>query len=209
MISNKIKILYIFLVVSLLFSCSESQDQSETINIEELIPQSERDYEYVEEEDTVKLLKSIHPSVKKLANSLNFQWVEKENGSHFPNRFSFQSHDDYILVKEEDTIHYSHWYYEDSLRTTSALFNWMDCFGDKCQSLRFNEDLTLKSPKYFGLWATDTALIFIYSDQKFNVNNWNKALEDIYFPSDNPNYHFYQLHRKIIWWQEEEANSND
>jgi hypothetical protein len=192
-----------FILIFFVSACSKGENNSETVELEEIIPQSEREYDYTVEEDSIVPQKPIHPAVIKLVEMLQSKSVDKENGNHFPNRFSFESHEDYIIVKNMDTIHYSHWYYEDSLRTTSALFNWMDCFGTDCQSLRFSEELTLQSPRNFSLWATDTALIFIQADERFSIQEWSNAIEQVYFPGKEPNYHFFQQGRKINWWKKE------
>lgn len=196
---------YCSLVLLLIsFSCSNEKQEIETVDFEDFLPKSERDYDYDKEEESVEVEIEINPTIKMIGELLNVDFVQPEKGRHFPNRFSYRAHEDFFFVSKDDTIHYSHWYYEDSLRTTSTLFNWMDCFGKECQSLRFKEEISVKSPKYFGLWATDTALIFVYSDNRFNIKTWNNTMEKVYFLNTSPNYHFYQMGREIIWWEDEE-----
>lgn len=204
-INSVLKITFSLLILGLT-ACSSKEREVETIEFEDFLPKSERDYNYEEVEEEEEEQQELHPIASIIKEMMGFELVQPEKGRHFPNRFSYKSHEDFLFVSATDTFHYSHWYYEDSLRTTSALFNWMDCFGKSCQSLRFDEDLTVKSPAYFSLWATDTALVFIHSDKRFNINQWKNAMEKVYFPEELPNYHFYQLRRNIVWWKEESGS---
>ncbi len=196
--------LFVFAGLFLLLACGNQEQERETVDFEDFLPKSERDYNYDDKEEVEEVGEPIHLAVKLLSELLSLELVQPERGRHFPNRFSYQSHEDYLLIAGNDTLHYSHWYYADSLRTTTTLFNWMDCFGGSCQALRFNDNVRINTPRYFALWATDTALVFLHSDKRFPIDKWNDAMQQVYFPEEHPNYHFYQLGREIEWWSEGE-----
>ena len=205
MISTNLYFIRFSFICAFLFSCSNEREELETVDFEELLPKSEREYNYDTSDDSVEVEDLLDPTVKIISEQMGFDLVKPEKGRHFPNRFSYRAHEDYFLVSGDDTVHYSHWFYQDSLRTTTTLFNWMDCFGGSCQALRFNDTVRINTPRYFALWATDTALVFLHSDKRFAIDKWNNAMQQVYFPEEHPNYHFYQLGKEIEWWSEEDV----
>ena len=70
------------------------------------------------------------------------------------------------------------WRFSDSARVSNALFNWLDCFGSSCKSIRVAEERNLQ-PKAFHVFANDSILIYLESENRLNTANWEKHFDKI------------------------------
>jgi hypothetical protein len=80
------------------------------------------------------------------------------------------------LQLKEDAIFFGQWVYKDSIKTMNALFNWMDCFGPKCKSLKYLQPTNFQKESML-IFVNDTSLTYISSPLKLDKNQWQQYLE--------------------------------
>lgn len=161
----------------LLWSCAEPKE--EVIDMNELIPRSERyteDEADVEEHDTLHGLFDLE-TAKNVGLLVSKVLVSEE--TMFPDRFNPRSQAKLLLTVDQSNIFFGQWVYKDSLKTINALFNWMDCFGEKCKSVKYLESTSFQSDAML-MFVNDTSITYISSDQKLDEQLWQSYLEEKY-----------------------------
>jgi hypothetical protein len=88
-----------------------------------------------------------------------------------PQRLSPKSSFGYKMGFKKDSLTYIHWSYKDSIYTKNALYNWLDCFGSKCKSVRLGEAVSMQR-KGMLLFMSDTSITYISSNQPLKKEDW-------------------------------------
>jgi hypothetical protein len=88
-----------------------------------------------------------------------------------PQRLSPKSSFGYKMGFKKDSLTYIHWSYKDSVYTKNALYNWLDCFGTKCKSVRLGEAVSMQR-KGMLLFMSDTSITYISSNQPLKKEDW-------------------------------------
>ncbi len=171
------KIFFLMISSLLLWSCAEPKE--EVIDMNEIIPKSERyaeDETQEAEDDTVQGLFDVGIA-KRIGLTVSKVSVSEE--TMFPDRFNPRSQTKLLINDDQTTIFWGQWVYKDSLKTMNALFNWMDCFGEKCKSVKYLESANFQFDAML-LFVNDTSITYISTDQKLDENQWQKYLEEKY-----------------------------
>ena len=193
------KIILFISLLSFAFSCANDSNKSETVDLEEFLPQSKKEYNY--KEDTVTQTKEHTPDSielfiqSRISNSVFVQKDKLSNNKHFPDRLDFQKKYYHELSIDSVLYELAIWEFEDSLHTVNAFYNWMDCFGEKCKSLRIGESKRMYKGA-FQLFVDDTKLIYVSTNNNMNQLLWS----DLFEPEIKQkwNYSLYQpLNRKV------------
>ncbi len=191
----------IILVMGLfaLLSCQEQEkevlDMNDIMNIE---TQDEEQPEIeVSEEDSLAFIRDYFRS-----GGFTFDSLLPRLSRFYPERFRPLRKDKYALMFGEDSTIICQWVYEDSSRVTNAFFNWMDCFGDDCESVSIGEEKRIAKSS-ISIYANDTTLIYFSSNQD-NQKAWSKFLETAGYEEDW-NYILEQKrYGKTRWFKSEE-----
>lgn len=163
---------YLSLISLLLLLISCGGPEEEVIDINDIMPSSERNYNDKEAEKEVDSLDQYRKFFQVLNGELSA--VELLEDRKFPDRFG----PDYTLAVQcfgEDTIEYRSWSYKDSASTMNAFFNWLDCFGDNCKSFRIAEPSRMQKEAML-LLVGDTSLIYV-SSRNIHMKDWYDFLE--------------------------------
>lgn len=165
------KVILSGLILLFVFSSCEEKEM-EVKDISEILPSSERDYskesaeELATSEDSSNYFMQLF-----LANGILIDGLERISDDEFPDRFNPKLSDKFKLKLYDDSVFYERWVYQDSSSLLSAFFNWMDCFGDDCTSLKPGDNVSLgKEP--MQMFVNDTTLILITGDA--DMNRWMK-----------------------------------
>jgi hypothetical protein len=79
--------------------------------------------------------------------------------------------------------------FSDSVKTKSAFYNWLDCFGKDCNEVKLNQDVeSVKSTPMFTL-VYDTTIVAVEYLCEHEKNNW-KAFEDSLTARFGSNYKY-------------------
>lgn len=204
--------LYIPLLVSISFifvNCSDSSDKkSEVVNLDEFLPKSEKDYNY-EDDTIVQTEEHIPDSIELLIQSrmkdAEFQKNEElSNTKHFPDRLDYAERFYHEVIIDSTLNDVIVWEFEDSIHTVNAFYNWLDCFGPKCNSLRIGEKKWVYDGA-FQLFVDDLKLIFISSKDNISFEEWSNVFQ----PTEKKTWNFrlYQpLKRQTKWIGLKEEN---
>lgn len=156
----------VVILLGFLFSCG--QKEQEVKDLSEILPSSSRDYslasteELENEEDSINFYKQQF-----LANGILIDNLHRLEGTSFPDRFNPKLSDRFDLVFGQDTVRYERWIYDDSSKVMSTFYNWLDCFGDDCNSLVIGEEKNLVNEP-FELFVNDSTIILVKGDNDFD-----------------------------------------
>lgn len=189
---------YLFLlVVPFFFSCEE--EKKKVLDINDILPKASKNYN---EESTQKTVDSIQIQLTKFLtakiplDSLHF--IDKKE---FPDRFGAISSEKYRLFNSDSLVLYQKWTYQDSAKTMNAFYNWIDCFGKRCDSYKIGESTRIgTTPKL--IVVGDTTLLMI-EGQKINLNQWEDFLKEKGFK----NWHYWieqKPYQKAEWFEVKE-----
>lgn len=201
MMLSYFKIIVPITLVFSLFSCENDSIKSETVDLDEFLPKSKKEYNY--EEDTVSQVEEHTPDSielliqSRIDNAAFIYGEELSNKKHFPDRLDYTQRFYHELIIDSVLYELVIWEFEDSIHTINAFYNWMDCFGKKCKSIRIGEKKWIYEGA-FQLFVDDTKLIYIASNNSINQKLWN----DLFQPElkNKWNYSLYQpLSRKVRW----------
>lgn len=154
--------IYIIVFGLVVFGCGKKQ-QKVVVNFDDLRPIPERQYEI--DPDTIQIpafkLKDLSSAFRPI-----FEQIFIENRFYpsdaevFPTRFGPS---EYLAMIQKDDYdsEVASWYFlkfKDSVMTDNAWLNWLDCFGDNCQSLHFGSGELIQN-RTGQIWTNDTLII--------------------------------------------------
>lgn len=174
----------LFLALSILLtmhSCG-GQKKDNVVDLSDITPSSERykeGNEKVRSVDTLLFADSLPAIYKGLIDSLQIDYsiVQKIDSMMFTDRFNAKSNLKMYWKSANDSVNFFHWNFKDSLKTKTALFNWLDCFGKNCKTIRVGEKVNFQK-RTMLLLVNEKNMVFIDSDKKIDHEKWIKLLEE-------------------------------
>lgn len=172
-----------FLSVLLLFAqCTDDSSQTETIEMDEVVPSAKGDYDY-ENNDTLNTQVEKDTFITTLSRQLQLEVkaltsVQNKDGWRYsPDRLKNDtSLTKWMLIDNTEYV-YKYWGYPDSLLSINSLYNWMDCFGSNCTGISIGDSVNV-SEEGFLLFQNNHAIHFLKSGKSININKWEKILND-------------------------------
>jgi hypothetical protein len=166
---------FLILTLGLLAVACSSETKEEIKDLNDILPGSERDYDkkdavVVEEADTLGTYQNRFAELGTLDS------ISAYDEDLFPDRFGPKAIEKYQLSIAGENVVFVKWRFSDSARVSNALFNWLDCFGPKCKSIRVAEERNLQS-KAFHVFANDSVLIYLESENRLDTRNWDKYFD--------------------------------
>lgn len=198
-----------YLVITLLvclFSCENSEKVDE-FDSEKFIPQSKRDYDFDESEATLSV-KSGELSIESFREVVELitggeEWTEVKK-SIYLHRFGANHEVTLETIKDSDT---SYWYltsYKDTTFSQNAFYNWLDCFGENCTSLKIEDEKVFR--KSSGqVWWTDTLIIY-YESKGENISKKQRESISTYFEEDLRIHFYWNKNQKFKWFIPEDQS---
>lgn len=184
-------------ILFILFACGEGK-KDEVIDMKDITPHSDRDYSQTKKDTVVKVDLGFDT---KIADELGIQVMEinEIKDPMFPDRFSPKSYKKLALQLKADQITFCQWVYKDSLKTMNALFNWLDCFGPKCKSIkyRFSENF---QKDHMLIFVNDTSITYFSSTLPLDEKSWQQFLEQQNGIEEWDNVIIQKAKRKAAWY---------
>lgn len=169
-------------------SCAEKQEY-EVISIDEMLPQTEREYAYDQEEKVDQITYSaLQQKLSNLLPEINFDENNILAGNIpllLPNRLGYEDKNEVYFQLDHTPFYLIQWDFSDSARTINAFYNWIDCFGSDCHSMKINEEKKLDQ-NAFAIWVHEHSITYLTSPSNFSLNNW----EDILFKNEDHTLYF-------------------
>lgn len=185
----------------LLLATSCQGEKKDVVNLNDILPQSERygderQDEVIEEVDSSALL------LKRFEDhGIEISKVEELSGSLFPERFGPESNEKFTFKTDQNTFKYYRWNFEDSSKVMNAFFNWIDCFGENCKSAFVGQEKNFQKNS-FRLFVNTASMVFVESEENnFDTESWIEFLEKEGFEED---WTFVLTQRKrgrVKWYQ--------
>lgn len=180
-----------FALSVLTLSCRR-ETEFETVDYRDIVPTSERDYkEGLDRDTSVQDIWSNNFAENSLDSFLlqnipELKLKEEEDSyAYFPDRLSYTSKWARVLNIDSVFIHTVKWTFLDSVTTENAFYNWLDCFGNSCISLRVGDKVNF-SDKNSLLFVGENEIVFLESD---NYNNLDE-ISDVIFERSNENWKY-------------------
>lgn len=161
-------------IIFLFAACGEKKEEV-LRDMKDITPKSERDYTQQRNEKLDTIDFGFNSGV---ANELglNLSGIKFNKAPMFPDRFLPKSTKKLILMQEVDSTLFCQWSFKDSTQTKNAFYNWVDCFGEKCKSIKFGETINFQKDN-FVILVNDTSLTYITSVKKIQQDDWLQFFE--------------------------------
>ncbi|MFN5982695.1 MAG: hypothetical protein ACK46Y_14150 [Fluviicola sp.] len=192
------KLIGVFFVFFLLFSCSEKQENS--VDFNEI---SDRDVEKQRaDKQTDNSVDSGKPEESVFLHAFDSifpkaNWM-KWDTLLFVDRFRPKQTEKWILVSDKDSLNLSTYNFKDSIQTRNAFFNWLDCFGIKRQNLVVGSMLKVKG-RNLQILVNSTSITVVESSRSINQEKLIKSMNhkvkelDYMYLVDSP------IGKKTVW----------
>lgn len=189
------KYLLIFALGLFMVACSSNKE--DVIDINDILPKAERDYDKKdsvvnENSDSLKMYQDRFEVLGALDS------ISIYDEDLFPDRVGPKKTEKYRLTVNSEEIIFVKWRFSDSLRVSNALFNWSDCFGPKCKSIRIGEEKNLQR-KAFQVLANDSVLIYLESATQLDTRKWDDYFDQQGYDLDW-NYRLEQSRSGRVRW---------
>lgn len=161
--------------IVVLFACRDKEQ--EVIDINDVIPSSENyknghDAEDTSEQNLPVFSPSIDPSLL-VEHQLVLDGIQASDSLFFPDRFAPKNTEKFSYQSDNSTVYYNRWSFRDSIKTTNAFLNWMNCFGSTCVSANLGEAKNLQKEPFL-LLVSDTSVVYITGGNSAELSKWNK-----------------------------------
>lgn len=180
------KVIYIFTAALILAGCKEEQ-QPEVISFEELVGDNQPAADNIDTAQ-VQPREDLTAFSKFTRSMLGLYDTFPHKKIHTLDRFGYagQNKLDFLgknkvnygkssLVTPVASVY--HYTFSDSVKTKSAFYNWLDCYGKDCNEVRLMQDIdAIKTSPMFTL-VYDTTIVAVEYFCEHEENDW-KQFED-------------------------------
>ena len=175
----------VFLSFTLVFSCSDKKED-DSVNLSDIIPSSKRykegDSIVKKEIKTISFMDSVPTCYKAIFDSLklNLDSIHSIDIDLFADRFESKSKFKFYWKNGTDSISFMDWTFKDSLKTTTAFYNLLDCYGPKCKAIAIGSKMSFQKRSLL-LLVNEKHMIIVDSDKKIDHLVWLKVFKDQLF----------------------------
>lgn len=166
----------VFCSVALWFASCKEQAEPQIVTLDEISGVSskpEKDTSYQQEPQ--QTWTDITPPLAVFFQAQNIPLAELEPTEKglFLDRFHAQITAKWKHQKGNDSTFYFYYRFQDSLQTKSAFFNWLDCFGEACQTLSVlpENKQKVKSGGHL-LWVSEHEIFYVTGNRTPKPSAW-------------------------------------
>ena len=183
--------------LQLLISCT-SNDSEKT---KEFDPSkktnSEKKVEIVAGPDSLLFWKERYQSD---SVKIKFDSVFPSFTRHFMDRFNAKSFIKNKLYVENDSVLHFRWSFRDSTTAKNALYNWLDCFGNNCSSIKMYE--SFKSEKQNSLiFINQKSISYISSKNSLSKDLWMNFEKSVFSKDSMQLLIVQQPGKNALWYR--------
>jgi len=196
--------IFVSITFLIIFSCTTHQKE-ETVDLSEITSSSERYKEGKTENKKKKskefrFIDALDIRYKGLLDSLNINdsVVRKLEIVSLPDRFGAKSVTKFHCKQKNDSLNFFDWEFTDSLKTENAFYNWMDCFGDNCKSIKIGDKIKIQKRTLMML-VNEKHLLVVDTDSKLDCEKWISLLKSQQF-GEEWKYIVYQPKKGKSMW---------
>jgi hypothetical protein len=185
------KLLFSVVLVFLFFSCKQPEEK--VVGFDDIARKSkQKENNKASKPIAIKTYyETLDVFSKQLIDSL--QWTKEQifplDSVFFSDRFGAEKTTKWYYKSEQDSLVFFRWSFKDSIKTLNTFYNWMDCFGPKCRSIRVGDQVKF-SPRSNLFLLQNKELFFIESKKAvdfervfsvFDTLQWNKQWRFVVF----------------------------
>ncbi len=189
--------------VLIIAACGNSEDP-EVIDLKDVLPSSERynEGDTVDiEEKKVVYYDSLPALVQKLADTLGFgnETIDSIPETWFPDRFENLTAEKWMGRIGESIGCGAFYTFSDSLGMKNTLFNWLDSFGKKRNTLLLFEEKKLIA-NAFIVYATEKKIIYFESESRIKEVDILENLKRLFTKEEVLYVITQNVNNKTTWW---------
>jgi hypothetical protein len=170
---------FLFIVLLFLISCNGKKE--EFIDFDDLSPDSKNKSKEIENKSTKNYVfaDSLSDFTKQIIDSFAFDktQITEIDTNFFPDRFGASSSEKWYLKTEKDSLVFYHWKFSDSIKTFNTFYNWLDCFGSKCKSIRVGEKVSF-SKRAICFFVENTDLYYIEASNLIDYEKFMQVFDE-------------------------------
>jgi hypothetical protein len=162
----------LFCLILLVFLGCKDDSKSETVDLDKIRPKSDSKSNKIDKTNIDSNEVSLHEYILDSIN-LKLDHIITLSNSTFLNRFPSKKNALRTLYLTDTTIQIQHEHYEyvDSNQMKNAFFNWLDCNGKNCKSIKLYEETKIE-PDNLLLIATAQSIDIFRSKSLFKAEDW-------------------------------------
>jgi hypothetical protein len=155
----------------------------DTVDMDDITHTSDK----YQDNDTVDAIKDVKLSFtdtlkdcyKGIIDSLMLdpKTVQNLDVIQLPDRFGAKFVQKMYWKTEKDSLCLMDWEFKDSIKTATAFYNWLDCFGNSCKTIKIGDNVKIH-PRNILILVNENHLFSIDSNLKIDQEKWLKMLKD-------------------------------
>jgi hypothetical protein len=163
-------------MVLLMCACQESKKEK-VVDMDDVIsiPKDEKRIKSDPANDSLSTLISLIQAEK---SGIRISALAPVLNPMFPDRFAPSKTRKLVLNPGKDSVLFCQWVFKDTIRTKNAFYNWLDCFGPSCKSIKIGEKKNFQGD-HMLLLVNDTSITFVSSPIKIDSKSWLAYFEKL------------------------------
>lgn len=180
--------LFLPLFLILIAAACSGEKTDDVIDMDDIVPHAKRTSQARDTSANQPIITGIDLEVTQQIG-WKFSAVAQTETPLFPDRFYPRHTHKLSLFTPTDSTFFCQWAFKDSSATNNAFYNWLDCFGTSCKSIRVNEQTSFQRDNFI-LLVNDTSITYItspapidnekwlhYFELKNNIKNWKTIIQ--------------------------------
>lgn len=183
----------VIFILLLFYSCKEKNDDT-SIKLDDIRPKAESRTQSKNDKE-LDSLKILLKSYENDSFNLRISKLQILKEPTFLSRFPNEENGIRILTCNDTTIKLTHefYLYKDSTQMKNAFFNWLDCNGKECKSIKLYDECKFESTNLLVI-SSGNSIDIVRSDKEIKTNDWvsyvrlsrkNKELKFIIYQKKN------------------------
>jgi hypothetical protein len=162
---------YFIPLIFVVVSCSEKPSES-GVTMDDLSSSTDK-YDNIDSVEVKTKIESEKPKESFFLTAFDSLYKQAEwkkmDTFLFPERFGPTFSEKWILKLPQDSLLAFNYFFSDSLKTRNAFFNWLDCFGQKCDSYAVGA-MFKKQKRSFAMLVNNNQIIYLESWKKQHIH---------------------------------------
>jgi len=192
---------YTWLLFSIFVLVSCGQDQEvEVVDIGELQPEAQ----YIEKEEELEEQEASQDSLTRTLIHVfgleGLNMLEQPSHTLFPDRIRHEQRLEKHFELNGLTFSFFAWEYADSVLSSTALYNWLDCFGDDCKEVSWSSTENISRVESIRILKGQNHLVYLTSQERTDfkvLDTWLNVL----FPEEEWRTEILQPKGRAVIWQ--------
>ena len=192
---NRIPLCLLAFVLFFTFSCKEKNKEVIHLNLKKSLSENKEKNKQIDAVTPLRI-NYFDDSSPFDSNSI----VSIDSTSFIVDRFTSLGSSKFNIKNNINNISYYSWEFPDSSSLMNALYNWLDCYGTKCNSVKMYDTTIVMDKKPFLIFAGNSSLIYIKSNNNLKYERWLNFF-NYKFPSEKWIFLIEQKKKtKVAWY---------